>query len=207
MVIVPGVHLYFKEQMEIFDVFSEIPIRTLRNIRDTLVEKLSTKQNASHEDEAIMVASKEDAPPPEADRGRKRFGGGGSHGGGGIASSRSPDAEDSKRNVGGGGGVHSLSTSNHYKGSVVRDYCHAFFPYCVRSVAEVNRRRLSLHNKRASAALKRKQGRAYSKVTVGHSTLYFRMFWPMAAFAFYYLGNFLWRLDIANKAENAHTLA
>jgi len=203
MVIVPGVHLYFKEQMEIFDVFSEIPIRTLRNIRDTLVEKLSTKQNASHEDEAIMVASKEDAPPPEADRGRKRFGGGGSHGGGGIASSRSPDAEDSKRNVGGGGGVHSLSTSNHYKGSVVRDYCHAFFPYCVRSVAEVNRRRLSLHNKRASAALKRKQGRAYSKVTVGHSTLYFRMFWPMAAFAFYYLGNFLWRLDIANKAENA----
>ena len=70
-------------------------------------------------------------------------------------------------------------------------------------MAEVNRRRLSLHNKRASAALKRKQGRAYSKVSVGHSTLYFRVFWPMAAFAFYYLGNFLWRLDIANKAENA----
>jgi hypothetical protein len=207
MIIVPGVHLFFKEQMEIFDVFSEIPIRTLRTIRDTLVDKLSAKQNTNNEDEAIMVAAKEDVPPPEAERGRKRFGGGAPGSGGappGIASSRSPEPEDSKRSlVGSGGGVHHLAPSHNLKGSIVRDYCHAFFPSCVRSVAEVNRRRLSLHAKRASAALKRKQGRAYSKVTVGHSSLYFRMFWPMTAFAFYYLGNFLWRLDVANKAENA----
>jgi PAS domain S-box-containing protein len=125
-VIVPGVRLFLNEQMEIYEVFSEIPIRSLRSVRDSLVEKLSSKQNTNQDDEAIMVATKDDAPH-EVDRGRKRFGG--SSGPSGGAVSHSPDPEDSKRYLSGSAsGVHHLSSPN-IKKNPVRDLLNAFFPF------------------------------------------------------------------------------
>jgi hypothetical protein len=202
-VIVPATLEVVREQREVFDVFSAVPVKVIRHIRDRLSERITTlNRAAAGEDDGDFVETfpddhhgedkddKDDAASVDSKNLRARHTGGGSLSLA-VAQSVAKDAKNA---------AAQFDFEDDPKRAALarrRVFYSSFFACCCSNNSSV-----TAPGGGGGTPFHRSSKRKFSKNASGFSTLLLKMLWPVLCFVAYYTGMYFQRSSVADMATS-----